>query len=137
MSDALTVRHYHVIVDAPPEAVFDFIADPDNLPRWAIHFTKAGTRRVAGGTMVTTPGGELYFATTGDRTLGVIDWWAGPSRERLERWPTRVVTLPDGRSLYAVTAVLRDPVPANLDQMFDDELATLKQLVEAKETVAA
>jgi hypothetical protein len=46
------------------------------------------------------------------------------------RWPTRVVGLPRGRSLYRVTAILRDNAPPNVDQLFADELGALKRLVE-------
>lgn len=55
-----------------------------------------------------------------------------------QRWPTRVVGLPDGRSLYEVTAILGDAESnaQNLEQMFADELGMLKRLVE-EQTVAA
>ena len=52
--------------------------------------------------------------------------------ETAERWPTRVVGLPDGRSLYQVTAVFGERVPANIDQLFAEELETLRRLVEER-----
>jgi hypothetical protein len=135
--DGINIRGYHVIVDAAPESVFDFVVDVRNLPKWAIHFCK-GIRLVADGAIVTTgSGGELYFGVTGDRDLGVLDWWAGPTKATAERWPTRVVSLPDGRSLYHVTAMLGAVVPPGIDEQFADELGTLKRFVEAGATVAA
>src|ERR1051325_7413644 len=93
------IRSYQVIVNAPPETVYDVVTDLTNLPRWAFHFCK-GVRLTDDGAAVTTARGEVYFGTTGDRDLGVIDWWSGPTMQTAERWPTRVVPLPDGRSLY-------------------------------------
>jgi uncharacterized membrane protein len=126
------IRSYHVVVDAPAEAVFDAVTDLRNMPRWAIHFCK-GIRLVDDhGAMVMTPSGEVYFGVTGDRDSGVIDWWSGPTMEAAERWPTRVVGLPGGRSLYQVTALLSDNVPPSIDQWFADELGALKLLVEGQ-----
>ena len=131
MSESFAIRCYHVVVDATPESVYDFVSDVSNMPRWAIHFCKA-IRPVDGGGIVTTPTGEMFFGITGDRESGVIDWWAGPNRQLAERWPTRVVTLPDGRSLYQVTAVLRNPLPPDLDEHFADELGMIRQIVESQ-----
>ena len=136
MPDNITVRDFHVIVDAPPHAVFDFVADVRNLPDWAIHFCK-GIRLVPDGSYVTTPSGEVYFGVAGDRDLGVLDWWSGPTKAAAERWPTRVVSLPDGRSLYHVTALFGAAVPPGIDQAFADELGTLKRIVEERAAVAA
>lgn len=132
MSHAVTVRNFHVIVDAPMESVFDFVNDLGNLPLWAIHFCK-GIRLVPGGAIVTTLSGEVYFGVTGDRDSGVLDWWSGPTMESAQRWPTRVTGLPDGRSLYNVTAIFGDAVPPNMDQIFTEELGELKRLVEKEQ----
>lgn len=131
MSETVGIRSFHVVIDAPPEAVFDFVQDLRNLPSWAIHFCK-GVRIVENGAAVQSTVGEVYFGVTGDRDLGVLDWWCGPTMEAAERWPTRVVALADGRSLYLVTAIFADAVPPNIDTELADELSTLKQLVEAQ-----
>ena len=129
MSDAVTIRNYHVIIDAPVEAVYDFVADLRTMPQWAYRFCK-GVRIVDNGAIITTPQGEQYFGITGDREIGVLDWWAGPTMETAERWPTRLIPLPNGRSLYNVTAIFGATLPLNLDEHFADELGALKRLVE-------
>lgn len=129
MSDAVNIRSYHVVVDAAPEILFDFVEDLSNMPRWSIHWCK-GIRLIDGGAIVTTPAGEAYFGVTGDRDQGVLDWWSGPTMETAQRWPTRVTALPDGRSLYQVTAIFGEGVPPNVDQWFADELHALKRCVE-------
>ena len=135
MSDATTIRSFHVIIDAPPETVFDFVRDLRNLPSWAVHFCKA-IRLIPDGAIVQSPSGEVYFGFTGERDLGVIDWWCGPTMETAERWPTRVVALADGRSVYQVTAIFGETVPPNVDQIFADELEGLKRLVEEQAILA-
>jgi uncharacterized membrane protein len=131
MSTAANIRSYHVVVDAPAETVFDTVTDLRNMPRWAIHFCK-DIRLVDDGAIVTTPTGEVYFGVTGDRDSGIVDWWSGPTKEQAVRWPTRVVDLPGGRSLYQVTALLSDAAPPHIDQWFAEELGALKRLAEAQ-----
>jgi uncharacterized membrane protein len=137
MSGPLNVRSFHVVVDAPAELVFDTVSDLRNMPRWSIHFCK-GIRLTDDGAIVDSPAGQVYFGVTGDRDSGVLDWWSGPTMQSAQRWPTRVVGLPDGRSLYEVTAILGDAESngQNLEQLFSDELGMLKRLVE-EQTVAA
>ena len=129
MTKSLNIRSYHVVVDAPAEAVFDAVTDLRNLPRWSIHWCK-GIRLIDGGAIVTTPSGEVFFAVTGDSDTGVLDWWSGPTKDSAVRWPTRVVELSEGRSLYQVTAMLGDQLPPNIDEAFAGELNALKRLVE-------
>jgi hypothetical protein len=131
MQNDVNVRSFHVVIDAPAEIVFDVVSDLRNMPRWAIHWCK-GIRLIDDGAIVTTPSGEVYFGITGDRDLGILDWWSGPTMQTAERWPTRVVGLSGGRSLYEVTALLGDAVPPNIDQHFADELGALKRLVEGQ-----
>ena len=136
MTDRVNIRSYHIVVDAPAEIVFDFVSDLSNLPRWSLHWCK-GIRLVDDGATVTTASGsDVYFGITGDRDSGVLDWWSGPTKDAAQRWPTRVVELSDGRSLYQVTALLAPQMPPNVDQWFNDELAMIKQLVEAQAVAA-
>ena len=122
MSAGLSIRSYHTIIDAPPEVVFDFVSDLRNFSRWAIHFCKE-IRLVDDGAVVTTASGELWFGTTGDRDSGVLDWWCGPTMQTAERWPTRVVALPDGRSVYQVTAIFGADLPPQVDRALLLEIA--------------
>ena len=58
--------------------------------------------------------------------------------ESAQRWPTRVVALPDGRSLYQVTALLSTTEASmpNLEEIFADELGMIKKLVELQPIAA-
>src|SRR5688572_327208 len=54
--------------------VFDFIADPQNLPRWAVGFCRAVRRdgEVPDRWIVTTAQGDLPIRYVTDSALGVI-----------------------------------------------------------------
>jgi hypothetical protein len=78
----------------------------------------------------------MYFGTTGDRDLGVLDWWAGPTMEKAQRWPTRIVPV-GNRSLYTVTMIFGEHVPPGVEQHLSEELGNLKRLVEARESATA
>lgn len=78
------VRIVHVSIGAPAERVYAFVADPENLPRWAPNFGHAITRDGDAWTMHTADGPVgVRFAPP--NALGVLDHW---------------VTLPDGGELH-------------------------------------
>src|SRR5690349_16794336 len=70
-SDTRTIR-----IEAHPAHVFDFVADPENLPRWAVGFCRAirPNPDSAGGWLVTTAQGDVPIRFVVDRTLRVIDF---------------------------------------------------------------
>ena len=92
------------------------------------------SRRVAGGFRVETAEGELVHRHDADPRTGVIDMWSGPDADHLECYPTRVVPLPDGRSLFLFTALQHAGIDhatfARTCALIPEELATLRtQLV--------
>src|SRR5437773_1068552 len=67
-----------ITIEAPPEEVFELVADLEQLPSWAIGFAK-GIRRVNGTWLVRTGNGEelpIRLETTPEQ--GVVDFWFGP-----------------------------------------------------------
>jgi hypothetical protein len=127
-----TIVYPHVVIDAPPSAIFAFLTDLRNMPAWSIHFCK-GIRVEGDEAWVQTPQGEAYFAIRPDAPTGVVDWVTGPTKESATSWPTRVVALPSGASLYTVTALLGEKDDASAcERLFADELGMLKRLVEER-----
>ena len=61
-----------ITVDAPPQQVHRFIADPVNIPRWAPSFASAispsGTRWIA-----TTSQGDAEIVVASNRDAGTVD----------------------------------------------------------------
>jgi hypothetical protein len=109
------------VLDAPQAAVFDYLADPENLPRWATEFARE-LRRDADGYTVVNGLGEFRFEIRADRGTGVVDMFAGPDRDRMAVFPTRAVALPDGRTAYTFTMFQGPEMP---DDLFEAQHASL------------
>jgi hypothetical protein len=109
------------VVDAPQEAVFDYLSEVENLPSWATEFARE-LRRDADGYVVVNGLGALRFEIRADRATGVIDMFAGPDRARMAVFPTRAVALPDGRTAYSFTMFQAPDMP---DDLFEAQHASL------------
>ena len=88
-------RTVTAVLDAPKDDVFAYLAEIDNLPRWANEFARE-LKHEGGKTKVVNGLGEFYFELDADPETGVIDMYAGPSEDELALFPTRVVELPEG-----------------------------------------
>ena len=90
------------VLDAPRDEVFAYVADIENLPRWATEFARE-LKRDAAGYRVVNGLGEFCFDIEADPATGVIDMFAGPDRAHMALFPTRAVALPGGRTAYSFT----------------------------------
>ena len=111
------------VLDAPKEDVFAYLSEIDNLPRWATEFARE-LRFEDGKAKVVNGLGEFYFVIDADVETGVIDMYAGPSEQELMLFPTRVVSLPDGRSVYSFTMFQAPGMP---DDLFESQHASLQR----------
>jgi hypothetical protein len=111
------------VLDAPQEAVFDYMAEIENLPAWATEFARE-LKRDADGYSVVNGLGEFRFEIRADRDTGVVDMFAGPDRHRMAVFPTRAVALPDGRTAYSFTMFQAPDMP---DELFDAQHASLQR----------
>jgi hypothetical protein len=109
----METRTVTAVLDAPKDEVFSYLAEIENLPRWATEFARElkyedGKAKVVNGL------GELYFEIDADPETGVIDMYAGPSEDALALFPTRVVELPGTRSAYTFTMFQAPGMPDDL-----------------------
>ena len=113
-----------LVVAAPKDRLFAYLADLDNLPRWATEFCR-GMRVVDGKRKIDTPAGELFTTVRADPGTGVIDMFAAPTEDALEDnvFPMRVLGLPDGSSVALVTMFQAPDLP---DAAFEAQLASLR-----------
>jgi hypothetical protein len=109
------------VLDAPKERVFAYLAELENLPRWATEFARE-LKVVDGKAKVVNGLGEFHFRIDADPGTGVIDMYAGPTEEALALFPTRVVPLPGGRSAFTFT--MFQP-PEQPDALFQSQYASL------------
>ena len=119
------MRHATVttVLDALQSDVFDYMADIENLPRWATEFARE-LKRDDDGYRVVNGLGEFRFEIRADRPTGVIDMLAGPDRDSMTVFPTRAVALPDGRTAYTFTMFQTPGMP---DEVFDAQHASLRR----------
>lgn len=73
-----------IFIDASSDTVFEFVANPRNLPKWTKAFTEADEQKA----VMATPNGKLTvdLDVKTSRELGVIDWH---------------MTMPDGGGIAA------------------------------------
>ena len=109
------------VLDAPREAVFAFLADVENLPRWATEFARE-LRRDGDRHIVVNGLGEFVFQIRADEETGVIDMFAGPSEEEMAVFPTRAVALTGDRTAYTFTMFQGPGMP---DELFEAQHASL------------
>ena len=120
------------VLSAPRRTVFEYLADIEHLPEWATEFARE-LRRDGDDYKVVNGLGEFFFAIEADPATGVIDMFAGPSKSEMAVFPTRAITLPDGRTAYTFTMFQTPGMP---DELFESqhaslqrELATLERLL--------
>ena len=111
------------VLDAPERKVFDYLADIGNLPEWATEFARE-VRREGEDYKVVNGLGEFYFEIHADRSSGVIDMYAGPSKEAMAVFPTRTISLPDGRTAFSFTMFQAPDMP---DELFESRRESLNR----------
>jgi hypothetical protein len=114
------------VLGAPARDVFDYLSKIDNLPDWANEFARE--LRWEGGEAIVRNGfGEFVFRIQAEPETGVIDMLAGPSADQLALFPTRVVSLPYGRSAFTFTMFQQPGMP---DDLFESQHASLERELE-------
>jgi hypothetical protein len=114
------------VLDASREDVFAYLAEIENLPKWATEFARE-LRYEDGKAKVVNGLGEFHFAIDADPATGVIDMYAGPSEDDLGLFPTRVVGLAGGRSAYTFTMF---KAPGMSDELFEAQYRSLLRELE-------
>src|SRR5437763_229400 len=67
-----------VAIEAPPSNVFEFLAQPENMPRWAVRFCKK-IRRDGPQWLVTTDRGDMSLVSRAQADSRVVDWTFVPA----------------------------------------------------------
>jgi hypothetical protein len=111
------------VLEASPAAVFEYMSDIERLPEWATEFARE-LRRDGDDYKVVNGLGEFYFTIRADATTGVIDMFAGPTKDSMAVFPTRAVALPDGRTAYSFTMFQGPDMP---DELFEAQHASLQR----------
>ena len=117
------MNHHTVtaVFPVPKERAFAYLAEVENLPRWATEFARE--MEVVDGRHVVRNGlGEFVFQIRADEATGVIDMFAGPTEDEMAIFPTRVVGLADGSAAFTFTMFQG---PDMSDELFEQQYQSL------------
>ena len=101
-------RHVSTWIEATPEAVYDFAADPQTWPKWAAGLAEGGLRKTADGWVADSPMGVVTVEFSPTNRFGVLD---------------HVVRMPSGEQVYNPMRI----VPAGVDQNSCEVLFTVRR----------
>jgi hypothetical protein len=77
-------QHVNVSINRPPDQVYAFVSNPENLPKWAAGLS-GSIRNVDGEWIADSPMGSVKVRFADPNSFGVLDHY---------------VTLPSGESVY-------------------------------------
>lgn len=110
-----------LILHAPKDQVFSYLANIDNLPKWATVFCRE-LKKENGKNRIVTPMGELFFEIESDDKTGVIDMFAGPTEKMMSIFPVRVLQMPDNSSVILFTMFQTHGIS---DEQFESQYQSL------------
>lgn len=94
MAELAPSRTVSVSIHRPPGQIYEFVRNPQNLPRWATAFCRSVYRSDDGRWIVQTPQGPVTIRFVEGNGLGVLD---------------HEVTLADGTEIYVPMRVVANP----------------------------
>jgi hypothetical protein len=122
--------HISVRIERPASVVYEFAADPANLPRWAAGLG-ASIVETADGWRAASPMGEVGIVFVPRNEFGVLDHWVTlPSGETVYN-PLRVLV--DGTGCEAVFTLHRAPGVG--DEAFAADAAAVRADLETLQSV--
>jgi Polyketide cyclase / dehydrase and lipid transport len=129
------VHHISVSIARPPAEVYDFAADPRNLPRWAAGLARSEVRMAGDEWIADSPLGKVRVRLAQRNPFGVMDHDVTLESGVTVHNPMRVV--PNGEGSEFVFTLIRRP-GMSAGQFAEDraavehDLKTLKDLLERK-----
>ncbi|MFC4766349.1 SRPBCC family protein [Effusibacillus consociatus] len=121
-----------VSIECPPEKVYEFISDPENLPKWATAFCKSVTKS-DGEWIVETPDGPMKIRFVERNKFGALDHYVSPMPGQEILNPMRVI--PNGSGSEVIFTLFQLPGMSD-DKYLEDaglverDLRTLKNVLE-------
>jgi hypothetical protein len=128
------VHHITVTINRPPHAVYSFVSDPENLPKWATGLG-GSIRNVQGEWIADSPMGKITIRFAEKNTFGILDHEVVlESGVKIDN-PMRVIANGEGSEIFFT--LIRQPGMS--DEKFADDakwvekdLNILKGLLEGR-----
>jgi hypothetical protein len=118
------MRSHHVsrVIAAPPERVYAYASDIDNLPAWAAGLATSDVTRDGDDLIVESPMGQVRVRFVEKNTFGVLDHDVTLPSGTVVTNPLRVISHPDGSEVIFTVRQI---------ELTDEEFARDIALVEA------
>jgi len=121
-----------VSIDCRPDKVYEFVANPENLPKWAKGLGKT-VRKAGSDWIVDTPQGAVKVSFAEKNDLGVLDHYVTTAGGDVVYVPLRVVANGSGSEL--LFTLFRSPDMSDEKYAEDlglvaQDLRTLKEILE-------
>ena len=132
MATVLESRTLSVTIARPPRKVYEFVSNPENLPRWAAGLGKS-VRKTGAGWVVETPQGPMQLRFAEKNDFGVLDHHVTTAQGVEIYVPMRVV--PNGSGSGVTFTLFRMPEMSDKrfaedTGMVERDLKTLKSTLE-------
>jgi hypothetical protein len=125
-----------IAIEKPADTVFEFIADPANLPKWTNAFKSADGQSA----MLETPGGAIpiKLETVSRRDTGTVDWKMSFPDGTVGTAFSRITPDGENRSIYSFV-LMAPPVPLKrLEGALTEQMAILaRELIALKARLEA
>ena len=134
MSQLMKSRTISISIAATPAAVYEFVSNPENMPKWARGFAKSVTP-AQDGWIVETATGPVTLRFAARNALGVLDHRVSLPQGLEINNPMRVVANGSGSELLFTlfqTGNLSDTELAAEAELVNNDLHTLKQVLESE-----
>jgi uncharacterized protein YndB with AHSA1/START domain len=125
-------RHVSCVINSDCQRVYDFVVDPDNLPRWALGLAQAPVQRDEDDLVVASPMGDVRVRFVPRNEYGVVDHDVTLPSGAIVNNPMRVLKHPEGCEVV-FTLRQHELTDGEFDQdcrMVANDLARLRQLLE-------
>ena len=117
----MRARTVSVSIDQPAAAVYKYLADPSNCPRWSEFLTSI--RPEAGDWIAGTPDGEVRIRFVERNQFGIVDHHVTTPTGATVYVPLRVVA--NGRGAEVLFTVFR--LPEMTDEQFEADVALVQK----------
>lgn len=122
MASTLESRTLNVTIACPPRKVYEFVSNPENLPRWAAGLCKS-VRKSDSGWIAETPQGPMQIRFVGKNDLGVLDHYVKPVSGAEVYVPMRVV--PNGSGSEVIFILFKTPDMS--DKQFAEDVGMVER----------
>ena len=134
MPRTLTSKTLTVSIDRPPDDVYAFVTNVQNLPRWATSFVRS-VRQTPDGWIAETVEGPAGFEYVRGNEFGVLDHVVRPAPGVEIHVPMRVVRNGGGSEVIFTLIQFAGMPPEKFQgdiSMVQRDLATLKRFLESQ-----